>query len=264
MINDLLAAHRNTEATPAQAAPAPNRLAGKRALITGAGQGIGRETAALFAAQGATVWASDLHGAALEGLDGCIPIALDVTDAGAVQAIGERVGAIDILFNCAGMVVSGTVLDCSDDDWARSLDVNVTAMFRLIRAFLPGMIARNSGSIINMASIVGAPKAAPNRCAYGMSKAAVVGLTKSVAADYVTQGIRCNAICPGTIETPSLHDRLRETGDFEGALAAFRARQPMGRLGQPQEIAALALYLASDESAFMTGQSLMIDGGWSA
>src|SRR3546814_11289194 len=131
------------------------------------------------------------------------------------------------------MVVSGTVLDCSEGDWARSLDVNVTSMFRLIRAFLPGMIARQSGSIINMASIVGAPKAAPNRCAYGMSKAAVVGLTKSVAADYVTQGIRCNAICPGTIETPSLHDRLRATGDFDGALAAFRARQPLGRLGQP-------------------------------
>ncbi|WP_211325813.1 SDR family oxidoreductase [Hephaestia caeni] len=240
------------------------RLAGKRALITGAGQGIGRETAALFAAHGATVWASDLNVAALDGLTGCSPIALDVTDAEAVRALVDDIGEIDVLFNCAGMVVSGTVLDCSESDWARSLDVNVTSMFRLIRAFLPGMIARQSGSIINMASIVGAPKAAPNRCAYGMSKAAVVGLTKSVAADYVTQGIRCNAICPGTIETPSLHDRLRETGDFEGALAAFRARQPMGRLGQPQEIAALALYLASDDSAFMTGQAVMIDGGWSA
>ncbi|RYD63869.1 MAG: SDR family oxidoreductase, partial [Sphingomonadales bacterium] len=151
----------------------------------------------------------------------------------------------------------------SEQDWALSLDVNVTAMFRTIRAFLPGMLERGGGSIVNMASIVGAPKGAPNRCAYGMSKAAVVGLTKSVAADFVTRGVRCNAICPGTIESPSLHDRLRETGDFEQALADFRARQPMGRLGQPEEIAALALYLASDDSAFMTGQSVMIDGGWS-
>ena len=240
------------------------RLAGKVAFITGAGQGIGREAAALFAAEGAVVWASDLNAAALDGLAECRPLALDVTDAAATATLPEQVGPIDILFNCAGMVAGGTVLDCTEGDWARSFDVNVTSMFRLIRAFLPGMLARKSGSIVNMASIVGAPKAAPNRCAYGMSKAAVVGLTKSIAVDYVTHGIRCNAICPGTIETPSLHDRLRATGDVEAALAAFRARQPMGRLGQPQEIAALALYLASDESAFMTGQAVMIDGGWSA
>ncbi len=239
------------------------RLAGKTALITGAGQGIGRTAAELFAAEGATVLAADRNAAALGGLDGCLPVILDVTDAAAIAALRERVGAVDILFNCAGVVVGGTVIDCSDRDWALSLDINVTAMFRLIRAFLPAMLERGGGSIINMASVVGAPKGAPNRCAYGMSKAAVVGLTKSVAADYVTQGIRCNAICPGTIETPSLHDRLRETGDFEAALAAFRARQPMGRLGQPEEIAALALYLASDESAFMTGQSILVDGGWS-
>jgi 2-keto-3-deoxy-L-fuconate dehydrogenase len=239
------------------------RLAGKTALVTGAGQGIGRHAAQLFASEGAMVLASDRNADALDGLDGCLPVVLDVTDAAAIDALRDSIDGVDILFNCAGVVVGGTVLDCSDRDWSLSLDVNVTAMFRLIRAFLPAMLERGGGSIINMASVVGAPKGAPNRCAYGMSKAAVVGLTKSVAADYVTRGIRCNAICPGTIETPSLHDRLRETGDFDAALAAFKARQPMGRLGQAGEIAALALYLASDESAFMTGQSILVDGGWS-
>lgn len=239
------------------------KLAGKTALVTGAGQGIGRAAAELFAAEGATVWATDRNTEALGALHGCETLALDLTDRNAIAALGEHVGGIDILFNCAGMVVGGTVIECSEEDWALSFDVNVTAMFRTIRAFLPGMLERGGGSIVNMASIVGAPKGAPNRCAYGMSKAAVVGLTKSVAADFVTRGVRCNAICPGTIESPSLHDRLRETGDFEQALADFRARQPMGRLGQPEEIAALALYLASDDSAFMTGQSVMIDGGWS-
>lgn len=241
------------------------RLAGKTAFITGAGQGIGRDAAILFAAHGAKVWASDVHEAALsdEALAACRPLVLDVTDSAAIGKLADRVGPVDILFNCAGMVAAGTVLDCTESDWMRSFEVNVTSMFHMIRALLPGMIERRAGSIVNMASVVGAPKAAPNRCAYGMSKAAVVGLTKSVAADYVTQGIRCNAICPGTIETPSLHERLRATGDFEGALAAFKARQPMGRLGQAEEVAALALYLASDESAFMTGQSLLIDGGWS-
>jgi 2-keto-3-deoxy-L-fuconate dehydrogenase len=226
------------------------RLSGKTAIVTGAGQGIGRTAAILFAAEGATVWATDRNAAVLDGIAGCETAALDVIDAAAVDALRDRIGGVD-------------VLDCSDADWSLAFDVNVTAMFRTIRAFLPVMLERGGGSIINMASIVGAPKAAPNRFAYGMSKAAVVGLTKSVAVDYVTRGIRCNAICPGTIETPSLHDRLRETGDFDAALAAFRARQPMGRLGQPEEIAALALYLASDESAFMTGQAVMADGGWS-
>ena len=242
------------------------RLAGRTAFITGAGQGIGREAAILFAAEGAEVWASDMHEAALNdaALASCRPLVLDVTDSAAIGELADRVGKVDILFNCAGMVAAGTVLECSEREWMRSFEVNVTSMFHMIRAFLPGMVARRAGSIVNMASVVGAPKAAPNRCAYGMSKAAVVGLTKSVAADYVTHGVRCNAICPGTIETPSLHDRLRATGDFEGALAGFRARQPMGRLGQAEEVAALALYLASDESAFMTGQALMIDGGWSA
>jgi 2-keto-3-deoxy-L-fuconate dehydrogenase len=240
------------------------RLQGKVALVTGAGQGIGRETASLFEAEGAEVWASDVNGGALDGLTGCRSLILDVTDAGAILAAAEQVAALDILFNCAGMVASGTVLECSERDWASSFDVNVTSMFRLIRAFLPAMLARKTGSIINVASVVGAPKGAPNRCAYGASKAAVVGLTKSVAVDYVKDGVRCNAICPGTIETPSLHERLRATGDFDAAFAAFTARQPMGRLGRPSEVAALALYLASDESAFMTGQALMIDGGWSA
>ena len=240
------------------------RLAGKVALVTGAGQGIGRETAALFAAEDAEVWASDVNEAALEGLDACRGIGLDVTDAAAIADAVDRIGAIDVLFNCAGMVATGSVLECSEEQWARSFAVNVTSMFHMIRAVLPGMVARGGGSIINMASVVGAPKAAPGRCAYGASKAAVVGLTKSVAVDYVATGVRCNAICPGTVESPSLHERLRATGDFESALTAFRARQPMGRLGQPAEIAALALYLASDESAFMTGQAVMIDGGWSA
>lgn len=242
------------------------RLAGRTAFITGAGQGIGREAAILFAAEGAEVWASDMHEAALHdaALASCRPLVLDVTDSAAIGRLVDRAGKVDILFNCAGMVAAGTVLECSESEWTRSFEVNVTSMFHMIRAFLPGMVARRAGSIVNMASVVGAPKAAPSRCAYGMSKAAVIGLTKSVAADYVTQGVRCNAICPGTIETPSLHDRLRATGDFEGALAGFRARQPMGRLGRADEVAALALYLASDESAFMTGQALMIDGGWSA
>ena len=239
------------------------RLAGKTALVTGAGAGIGRHAAELFASEGATVWAADRDGAALEGIAACDPLIFDVTDVDAVAALPERIGAIDVLFNCAGIVVNGTVLDCSERDWALSFDVNVTAMFRLIRAFLPAMLDKGTGSIINMASVVGAPKGAPHRFAYGASKAAVVGLTKSVAADFVTRGIRCNAICPGTIETPSLHDRLRATGDYEQALAAFKARQPMGRLGQPEEIAALALYLASEDSAFMTGQTVMVDGGWS-
>lgn len=239
------------------------RLAGKTAVVTAAGQGIGRRTAEMFAAEGATVWATDVNAAALSGLDTCRCVALDVCDADAIAALEKETGPIDVLFNCAGIVANGSVLECSDEDWARSIEVNVTSMFRLIRAFVPGMLARGRGSIINMSSVVGAPKGAPNRFAYGTSKAAVVGLTKSVAADFITRGIRCNAICPGTIETPSLHQRLRATGDFEAAMAQFVARQPMGRLGKPEEVAALAVYLASDESAFTTGQCLMVDGGWS-
>jgi 2-keto-3-deoxy-L-fuconate dehydrogenase len=239
------------------------RLAGKSALITAAGQGIGRKTAELFAREGATVWATDIDAATLGELVCCRCVALDVRDAVAIRALEQRTGPIDILFNCAGFVANGTILESSEEDWAKSIEINVTSMFRMIRTYLPAMLARKRGSIINMSSVVGAQKGVPNRFVYGTTKAAVVGLTKAVAADFVTQGIRCNAICPGTIETPSLHERLRATGDFEAALAAFKARQPMGRLGKPEEVAALALYLASDESAFTTGQCHLLDGGWS-
>ncbi len=176
--------------------------------------------------------------------------------------VGSR-GSIDILFNCAGYVHSGTILACDESAWNVSLDINVTAMYRLIRAALPGMLERGHGSIINMSSVAGSIKGVPNRFVYSVTKAAVVGLTKSIAADFVANGIRCNAICPGTVDTPSLHERLTATGDYAGAWTAFTSRQPMGRLGQPAEIASLALYLASDESAFVTGQCHIIDGGWS-
>ena len=238
------------------------RLAGKTALITAAGQGIGRATAELFAAEGAEVWATDINAGILVGLTGCRTRRLDVCDPDDIQAAVAEIGAVDILFNCAGMVAGGTILDCTEEDWARSFDLNVTAQFRLIRAFLPGMLARKGGSIINMSSVASSIKGVPNRFAYGASKAAVLGLTRAVAADYVGSGIRCNAICPGTVDTPSLHDRLRATGDYDAAWSAFTARQPMGRLGNPAEIAALALYLASDESSFTSGQAHIIDGGW--
>jgi 2-keto-3-deoxy-L-fuconate dehydrogenase len=239
------------------------RLAGKTALVTAAGQGIGRETAELFVREGAAVWASDINEAALADLVGCRPLALDVCRGEAIRDARRTTGPIDVLFNCAGYVANGTVLDCTEEDWSRSFELNVTSMYRLIRAYLPNMLAQKRGSIINVSSVVGAQKGAPNRFAYGTTKAAVIGLTKSIAADFVTQGVRCNAICPGTVDTPSLHVRLRASGDYEGALAAFKARQPMGRLGKPGEIASLALHLASDESAFTTGQCHIIDGGWS-
>ncbi|RHW18936.1 SDR family oxidoreductase [Sphingomonas gilva] len=238
------------------------RLAGKIAIVTAAGQGIGRASAGLFAREGAEVHAVDVNAAALETLDGCRGHAIDLTDAGTVAALGQAIGPVDILFNCAGFVHAGTILECGEDDWAFSNDLNVTAMYRMIRAFLPAMIARGGGSIVNMASIASSVKGIPGRFAYGATKAAVIGLTKSVAADFVEAGVRCNAICPGTVETPSLLQRLKETGDYDTALAAFRARQPMGRLGRPEEIAGLALYLASDESAFTTGAVHVIDGGW--
>lgn len=241
----------------------PGRLLGKTALVTAAGQGIGRETARLFAQEGAVVWASDINEAALADLEGCRPLLLDVCSADAVRETRRKTGPVDVLFNCAGYVANGTVMDCTDEDWSRSFELNVTSMYRLIRAYLPDMLARERGSIINVSSVVGAPKGAPNRFVYGTTKAAIVGLTKSIAADFVKQGVRCNAICPGTVDTPSLHVRLRAGGDYESALAAFKARQPMGRLGKPDEVASLALYLASDESAFTTGQCHIIDGGWS-
>ena len=239
------------------------RLAGKFVLVTAAAQGIGRATAELFAAQGADVLATDTNTEALAQLQKCRTAKLDVLRPDEIARVVKDAGQIDVLFNCAGFVANGSILDCSDEQWARSLDQNVTSMFRLARAVLPQMVVRRSGSIINMSSVVSSIKGVPNRCAYGATKAAVIGLTKSIAADFVTSGVRCNAICPGTVDTPSLHQRLEATGDYDGSLRAFIGRQPMGRLGNPSEIAALALHLASDESAFTTGQCYVIDGGWS-
>ena len=241
------------------------RLANKKILITAAGQGIGRFTAELFAAEGANVIATDINDVALAELDaieGITASKLDVTDANAVQTLTADVGTLDVLFNCAGFVANGSILECADKDWEFSLDLNVTAMYRMIKLTLPAMLDNGGGSIINMSSVASSIKGVPNRFAYCTSKAAVIGLTKSVAADYVTRGIRCNAICPGTVDSPSMHARLRATGDYEKALENFIARQPMGRIGKPQEIAALALYLASEDSSFTTGQTHAIDGGW--
>jgi 2-keto-3-deoxy-L-fuconate dehydrogenase len=239
------------------------RLAGKTALVTAAGQGIGRAAAELFASEGATVLATDINADLLMHIAGCRTRRLDVRDPVEIAAAISEAGPIDVLFNCAGYVHSGTILGCDDSAWNSSWDINVSAMYRIIRAGLPGMLERGHGSIINMSSVAGSIKGVPNRFVYGVTKAAVVGLTKSIAADFVAQGIRCNAICPGTVDTPSLHERLTATGDYTAAWAAFTSRQPMGRLGRPAEIASLALYLASDESAFVTGQCHIIDGGWS-
>jgi 2-keto-3-deoxy-L-fuconate dehydrogenase len=238
------------------------RLAGKIALITAAASGIGRASAERFVAEGATVHAVDIDETGLAGLDGCTPHAADLTDRDAITALVETVGPMDVLFNCAGYVHSGTILDCDEEAWAFSNALNVTAMYRTIRAFLPAMIKRGGGSIINMSSVASSVRGTPNRFAYGTTKAAVIGLTKAVAADFVSQGIRCNAICPGTVDTPSLQQRLRDTGDYDAALKAFTARQPMGRLGKAEEIAALAAYLGSDEAGFTTGAIHIIDGGW--
>jgi 2-keto-3-deoxy-L-fuconate dehydrogenase len=238
------------------------RLAGKTALITAAGQGIGRASAALFAAEGARVIATDRVPSVLDGLADCDCRGLDVTDGDAITALAADLGAIDIVFNCAGVVHAGSILECDEAMWDSALALNMTAMYRMIRAFLPGMVAQGRGAIVNMSSIASSVKGIPNRFAYGASKAGVIGLTKAVAADFVDKGVRCNAICPGTVDTPSLQQRLRDTGDYDAARAAFVARQPMGRLGRAEEIAALALYLASDESAFTTGAVHVIDGGW--
>ena len=243
------------------------RLAGKRALITAAGQGIGRASAEAFVREGARVIATDVNTRALDTLTSCETRALDVTDGVQIASIADDVGTIDVLFNCAGMVHAGTILDCPDADWDRAFDLNVKAQFRLVRAFLPGMVAQGRGSIINMSSVASSVTGVPNRFAYGASKAAVVGLTKSVAVDFVGKGVRCNVICPGTVESPSLRDRIRAQAQANGqdeaeVLAAFQARQPMGRLGLPEEIAMLAVYLASDEAAFTTGAVHIVDGGW--
>jgi len=243
------------------------RLAGKAAMITAAAQGIGRAAALAFAAEGATVTASDINDAKLEQLrqdsGGKIVVRhLDVTDKVAIDAAAARIGGVDILLNCAGYVHHGTILDCSDDDWAFSMNVNLRSMFLMIRAFLPAMLQQGKGgSIVNIASVASSVKGFANRCVYGASKAGVIGLTKSVAVDYIKQGIRCNAICPGTIATPSLDDRIAALGDVEKARKAFIDRQPMGRLGTAEEMAALAVYLASDESSFTTGAIHLADGG---
>ncbi len=241
------------------------RLTGKTALLTAAGQGIGRAAALAMAREGAKVIATDVNEAALAELSaaGLQTRRLDVRDPTSIAAAVTATGPIDVLFNCAGFVAAGTILDCDEDQWAFSLDLNMTAMYRMCRAFLPGMLAQRSGSIINMASVAGSVIAAPNRFVYGATKAGVIGMTKAIAADFVTRGIRCNAICPGTVESPSLEQRLRDTGDYDAARAAFIARQPIGRIGKPQEIAALVVYLASDESAYTTGVAHVIDGGWS-
>ncbi|MNU32515.1 2-keto-3-deoxy-L-fuconate dehydrogenase [compost metagenome] len=238
------------------------RLAGKTALVTAAAQGIGRATVEAFLREGANVIAADINIAPLADLEGVTVRQLDVTDPEAVKAIAAEFPQVNVLYNCAGFVHAGTILDCDEDAWDFSNSLNVTAQYRMIRAFLPQMIANGGGSIINMSSVCSSIKAVPNRFAYGATKAAVIGLTKSVAADFVTQGIRCNAICPGTVETPSLLQRLRDTGDFDKAYAEFTARQAMGRFGRPTELAALAVYLASDESAFTSGTINVIDGGW--
>lgn len=248
------------------------RMQGLSALVTAAGQGIGRATALAFAREGAQVCATDVNEAALEQLvrdDPRVTVGrLDVLDENAVDEFVRARGPFDVLFNCAGYVHHGTILDCSPADWAFSFDLNVHSMHRTIRAVLPGMLARGKGSIVNMASVASSVKGAPNRCVYGTTKAAVIGLTKSVAADFVARGVRCNAVCPGTVQTPSLDGRIEKLSEhFEGdvakARAAFVARQPVGRLGTAEEIAALVVHLASDESGYTTGAIHVIDGGWS-
>jgi 2-keto-3-deoxy-L-fuconate dehydrogenase len=244
------------------------RLAHKTAFVTAAGQGIGRATALAFAAEGATVIATDVNEALVHQIasDHIHTAKLDVLHAGDIGRAAADAGAVDILFNCAGFVHQGTVLEATDAEWEFAFELNVRSMFHTIRAFLPGMLERGHGAIVNMASAASSIKGAPARAIYGTTKAAIIGLTKSVAADYVKQGVRCNCICPGTVHTPSLDDRIAanaaQAGSVEAARAAFIARQAMGRLGTPEEIAALAVYLGSDEAQFVTGQALVIDGGW--
>ena len=240
------------------------RLAGKTALVTAAAQGIGRATALALAAEGAKVLATDIDADKLGELDTNSSIELrrrDVTDGAAVAALAAEVGAVDVLCNVAGFVHHGTVLDCEESDWDFSFDLNAKSMYRTIRAFLPAMLAAGGGSIVNMSSVASSLRGLPNRFVYGASKAAVIGLTKAVAADYIARNIRCNAICPGTVESPSLAARIAAFDDPVAARRAFIARQPLGRLGTPEEIAAMAVYLASDESVYTTGTAMVVDGG---
>ncbi len=236
------------------------KLDGKTALITGAAAGIGLATTKLFLAEGAKVIATDRDIKGLDGVD-CEKAVLDVTDAAAITALAKKNGRLDVLFNCAGFVENGTILDNDDAQWDKSFQLNVYAMARMIKAFLPAMLEGGGGSIINVASVAGSIKGMPNRCIYGASKAAVIGLTKSVAADFVTRGVRCNTVCPGTVDSPSLQQRLTDSGDYEAARKAFTARQPLGRIGTAEEIATIVLWLASDDSQYATGQNFIVDGG---
>ncbi len=241
------------------------RLNGKAVVVTAAGQGIGRASALACAREGAAVVATDVDADKLKTFDGAEGVTtrrLDVLDPEAIRAFAAEHPAPDVLFNCAGYVHNGTILDCDDEAFSVSVDLNVRAMYRMMRALLPGMLAKGGGSIVNMASVASTLIAAPNRFVYGATKAAVIGMTKSVAADFVTRNIRCNAICPGTVESPSLQDRMRALGDYEAARASFLARQPMGRLGTAEEVANLVVFLASDESSLVTGVAIPIDGGW--
>lgn len=245
------------------------RMQGKTAFLTAAGQGIGAATARAFSTEGAQVIATDIDADLLAALADDVPglrtQTLDACDTAAVAAAAAQAGRVDVLFNCAGWVHQGSLLECDEAVWDRAFDLNVKSMWRTLRAFLPGMLEAGSGSIINMSSVASSIKAAPNRFVYGATKAAVIGMTRSVALDFAAQGIRCNAICPGTVDTPSLGDRIRALpGDQAEVHGAFVARQPMGRLGTAEEIAALAVYLGSDESAFVSGASMPIDGAWSA
>lgn len=242
------------------------RLANKTAVVTAAAQGIGEATARAFAAEGARVWASDVNVeklSELDGVEGITTFRCDVTDEKSIAALLAETGAPDILFNCAGYVAQGTIIDSTEEDWDFSFDLNVKSLFHMLRAYLPPMIDNEGGSIVNMASLSSHLLGVPERAAYTATKAAVIGITKSVAKDYLPNGIRVNAIAPATVETPSLQERINSTGDPVAARAAFIARQPMGRVGKPEEIAHLAVYLASDESAYTTGQILVVDGAMS-
>lgn len=243
------------------------RLDGMTALVSAAGQGIGRASALALAREGARVTATDINERLLADLAAEAPCiatrVLDVRDGAAILSAAEAAGGPDILVNCAGFVHHGTILDCAEADYDFSFDLNVKSLYRMIRAFLPPMLERGGGAIVNISSVASSIKGAPNRFVYGATKAAVIGMTKSLAADFITRGIRCNAICPGTVETPSLHERFAAQGDVDKARASFIARQPMGRLGRPEEIAELVVYLGSRASGFLTGQTIIIDGGWS-